>query len=85
MIKRLFKSPLLITKHHKKHIRHRILDEAETSGSHVAHHYAPILIPCFHPTFSVLKTELFEHSQLKSSSKSHFTLIPVLCKGWVAE
>jgi hypothetical protein len=38
------------------------LNEAETSGSHVAHHYAPILIPCFHSTFSVLKTELFEQA-----------------------
>jgi hypothetical protein len=34
---------------HKKQNRRRILNEAETSGSHVAGHYAPILIP-FQPS-----------------------------------
>jgi hypothetical protein len=56
----------LITKHHMKRNRQRILNEAETSGSHVALHYAPILIPCFHPTFSVLKTELFELALIRA-------------------
>ncbi|PWV99539.1 hypothetical protein DFQ01_114118 [Paenibacillus cellulosilyticus] len=58
--KRLFKKSAFEAS--QEAYRHRILNEATTSGSRVAHHYAPILIPCSHSTFSVLKTELFEHA-----------------------
>jgi hypothetical protein len=67
---RLFKKSAFDHEASQEAYRHRILNEAETSGSHVAHHYAPILIPCFHPTFAVLKTEFFEHVLKETAAKS---------------